>query len=98
MEVQFCCHIILLLIPCLVDDGVLMVGRGRPLLKVMDVLQHLIQMTSVDLLSQYPHTELTTLAFLVPVITRFWLSGKLVWLDETSAVESILGNELNVNV
>ena len=40
-----------------------MAGRCRPLSKFMEFLQDLILMASVACLSQYPLTDLTTLAF-----------------------------------
>ena len=46
-------------------------GRCRPLSKFMEFLQDLIVMASVALLSQYPLTDLTTLAFPQSILCSF---------------------------
>ena len=52
--------------------GFQMAGRYRPLSKFMDLfLQPLILMASVALLSQYPLTEFTTLAFPQSILCSF---------------------------
>ena len=51
--------------------GFQVAGRCRPLSKFMEFLQDLILMASVALLSQYPLTDLTTLAFSQSMLCSF---------------------------
>lgn len=57
MEVQFCCHIKLLLIPCLVDDGVLSDWEREAIVQGHGRLQHLIQMYQQHFCGRNPSTS-----------------------------------------